>query len=36
MLKGNHDAGSRFVKRVLSKAGQKILLGYGFLPRKKQ
>jgi molybdate transport system substrate-binding protein len=35
VLKGNHDAGHAFVKRVLSPAGQKILLRYGFLPRKK-
>jgi molybdate transport system substrate-binding protein len=35
VLKGNHDAGHAFVKRVLGRAGQKILLRYGFLPRKK-
>jgi molybdate transport system substrate-binding protein len=34
VLDGNKDAGHSFVKRVLSKAGQKILLRYGFLPRK--
>jgi molybdate transport system substrate-binding protein len=36
VLKGNHDAGHAFVKRVLGPAGQKILLRYGFLPRKKR
>jgi molybdate transport system substrate-binding protein len=36
VLKGNHDAGHRFIKRVLGPTGQKILLRYGFLPRKKQ
>ena len=34
VLRGDKDAGHTFVKRVLSKAGQKILLRYGFLPRK--
>jgi molybdate transport system substrate-binding protein len=36
VLKGNHDAAHAFVRRVLSPAGQKILLRYGFLPRKKR
>ena len=36
VLRGDHSAGSRFVKRVLSPSGQKILLRYGFLPRKKR
>jgi len=35
LLRGNHDAGHAFVTRVLGPAGQKILLRYGFLPRKK-
>ena len=34
VLDGDKDAGHKFVTRVLSKAGQKILLSYGFLPRK--
>ena len=36
VLAGNKAAGHTFVKRVLSKSGQKILLRYGFLPRQKQ
>jgi molybdate transport system substrate-binding protein len=32
----NKPAAQAFVKRVLSPAGQKILLRYGFLPRVKQ
>ena len=36
VLAGNKAAGHTFVKRVLSKAGQKLLLRYGFLPRKKR
>ena len=36
VLRGDHAAGSKFVKRVISPAGQKILLRYGFLPRKKR
>jgi molybdate transport system substrate-binding protein len=36
VLAGNKAAGHTFVKRVLSSTGQKILLRYGFLPRKKQ
>ena len=32
---GNKPAANAFVKRVLGKAGQKILLRYGFLPRVK-
>jgi len=36
VLRGDHAAGSRFVKRVLSPTGQQILRRYGFLPRKKQ
>jgi molybdate transport system substrate-binding protein len=32
----NKDAARAFVKRVLSPAGQKILLRYGFLPRVKR
>ncbi len=36
VLAGDKAAGHTFVKRVLSSAGQKILLRYGFLPRKKQ
>ena len=35
VLKGDHDAGHAFVKRILGPAGQKILLRYGFLPRKR-
>lgn len=35
VLTGNKSAGQAFVKRVLSSTGQKILLRYGFLPRKK-
>ena len=35
VLAGNKAAGHTFVKRVLSKAGQKVLLRYGFLPRTK-
>jgi len=35
VLRGDHAAGQRFVKRVLSATGQKILRSYGFLPRKK-
>jgi molybdate transport system substrate-binding protein len=34
VLRGDHAAGSPFVKRVLSATGQKILRSYGFLPRK--
>ena len=29
------SAAAAFVKRVLGKAGQKVLLKYGFLPRVK-
>ena len=36
VLAGDKEAGHTFVKRVLSSTGQKILLRYGFLPRKKQ
>ncbi len=36
VLAGNKAAGHTFVKRVLSKAGQKLLLRYGFLPHKKR
>jgi len=36
VLRVAHAAGSKFVKRVISPAGQKILLRYGFLPRKKR
>ena len=36
VLAGDKAAGHSFVKRVLSKAGQKILLGYGFLTRAKR
>jgi len=36
VLAGDKAAGHTFVKRVLSSTGQKILLRYGFLPRKKQ
>ena len=32
---GNKAAAAAFVKRVLGKAGQKVLLKYGFLPRVK-
>jgi ABC-type molybdate transport system substrate-binding protein len=28
------DAAQAFVKRVLSRAGQRILISYGFLPRR--
>jgi molybdate transport system substrate-binding protein len=35
VLAGDKAAGHMFVKRVLSSTGQKILLRYGFLPRKK-
>jgi molybdate transport system substrate-binding protein len=36
VLAGDHAAGHRFVKRVLSSAGQKVLLRYGFLPRTRR
>jgi molybdate transport system substrate-binding protein len=36
VLAGSKAAGHTFVKRVLSKAGQKVLLRYGFLPRTKR
>lgn len=36
VLAGNKSAGHTFVKRVLSKAGQKVLLRYGFLTRAKR
>jgi len=36
VLRGDHAAGGRFVKRVLSPAGQTILRHYGFLPRAKR
>ena len=36
VLAGNKAAGHTFVKRVLSNAGQRILLRYGFLPPKQQ
>jgi molybdate transport system substrate-binding protein len=36
VLAGDKAAGHTFVERVLSKAGQKILLRYGFLPRTKR
>jgi molybdate transport system substrate-binding protein len=36
VLDGDKAAGHSFVKHVLSKAGQKILLSFGFLPRKPQ
>jgi molybdate transport system substrate-binding protein len=36
VLAGDKAAGHTFVKRVLSKAGQKTLLRYGFLPRTKR
>jgi molybdate transport system substrate-binding protein len=36
VLGGDKAAGHTFVKRVLTKAGQKILLSYGFLPRTKR
>lgn len=36
VLAGDHVAGHRFVKRVLSSAGQKVLLRYGFLPRTRR
>jgi ABC-type molybdate transport system substrate-binding protein len=32
----NKTAANAFVRRVLSPAGQKILLRYGFLPRVKR
>jgi molybdate transport system substrate-binding protein len=35
VLAGDHTAGHKFVKRVLSSAGQKVLLRYGFLPRTR-
>jgi ABC-type molybdate transport system substrate-binding protein len=31
----NKPAANAFIKRVMGKAGQKILLRYGFLPRVK-
>ena len=34
VLHGKKAAGHTFVKRVLGEAGQKILLRYGFLPRR--
>jgi molybdate transport system substrate-binding protein len=36
VLAGDHAACHRFVKRVLSSAGQKVLLRYGFLPRTRR
>jgi molybdate transport system substrate-binding protein len=36
VLAGNKAAGHTFVKRVLSKAGQKVLLRSGFLPRTRR
>src|SRR5215218_8801897 len=36
VLAGNKVAGHTFVKRVLGKAGQRVLLRYGFLPRAKR
>jgi molybdate transport system substrate-binding protein len=36
VLAGDKAAGHAFVKRVLSKGGQKVLLRYGFLPRTKR
>jgi ABC-type molybdate transport system substrate-binding protein len=32
----NKPAAQAFIKRVLSPAGQKIMLRYGFLPRVKK
>jgi molybdate transport system substrate-binding protein len=32
----NKDAAQAFVKRVLGRAGQRILVSYGFLPRPKR
>jgi molybdate transport system substrate-binding protein len=32
----NKPAATAFIKRVLSPAGQKIMLRYGFLPRVKK
>jgi len=32
---GNKAAANAFIKQVLGKAGQKVLLKYGFLPRVK-
>jgi molybdate transport system substrate-binding protein len=36
VLRGDRAVGGRFVKRVLSPAGQTILRRYGFLPRTKR
>lgn len=36
VLAGNKAAGHAFVKRVLGKTGQKVLLRHGFLPRTKR
>jgi ABC-type molybdate transport system substrate-binding protein len=36
VLAGHKAAGHAFVKRVLGKAGQKVLLRYGFLPRARR
>jgi molybdate transport system substrate-binding protein len=36
VLAGDKAAGHTFVKRVLSKAGQKVLLRSGFLPRTRR
>jgi molybdate transport system substrate-binding protein len=34
VLRNDRTAGHRFVRRILSPAGQRILLRYGFLPRR--
>ena len=34
VLRNDRTAGHQFVRRVLSLAGQRILLRYGFLPRR--
>jgi len=34
VLRNDRTAGHNFVRRILSPAGQRILLRYGFLPRR--